>query len=697
MKRAVLYLLFSLGLFEGVAQKQSSSPLVVSGITDSIQLANQQLSEGILLARRDTAQALASLRNAISYFRRNNLPKEEGKCRMIIGDIFFDAGQFGRAFGSYSNARELFNRVSQPDFYYATLGVAKSQYHRGLYRFAVKEFAEVIEYSYKSKDEKIRASAAEYLGDIFSIFQSNIDSKNAFTNAFEAMRNLHEDSGCLRVAAKLFTLHYQEKSYDSALWYSNFSISLAQKLNERNTARVSSLNRTATLIRLKRLEEAKKDLNKFAVVQLADWDMNSRIRYESITGNYYMASKEYEKANAAYDSAISHASTTNTPDLQAVVYANMADSYADLGDYEKAYINNLKYQGMMENFFSNSISNLSKIESLIKEDVYTSKIQYLSSINKIRELQLLRDRDSKKNLEIENKLKDSILQKEQLLSKALEVENGYKSKQLQSQQQLSATLNRESQLQKKQLNQERNLQVALIAGLVCLLFLGVLTGYHYRRTKAKNTIIEKQSADMKILMNEIHHRVKNNLQIISSLLDIQSMTVENDQALQAIRGSKDRVQSMAIIHRFLYHESNIRGINIVDYMKNLSENLFISYNINPDKVKLETDIDQLNLDVDTMIPLGLIINELISNSLKYAFDGKEKGTLFISLKEEASRLRLLVRDDGQGFPNSTRLKQKQTFGLQLIAAFAQKLKAELELYNDDGAVVSMSIKKYKLA
>ena len=111
----------------------------------------------------------------------------------------------------------------------------------------------------------------------------------------------------------------------------------------------------------------------------------------------------------------------------------------------------------------------------------------------------------------------------------------------------------------------------------------------------------------------------------------------------------------------------------------------------------QTDIDQLNLDVDTMIPLGLIINELISNSLKYAFAEKENGTLFISLKKEADRLRLMVRDDGQGFPNAARLKQKQTFGLQLISAFAQKLKAELELYNDHGAVVAMSIKKYKLA
>ena len=132
-----------------------------------------------------------------------------------------------------------------------------------------------------------------------------------------------------------------------------------------------------------------------------------------------------------------------------------------------------------------------------------------------------------------------------------------------------------------------------------------------------------------------------------------------------------------------------------DYIKTLSENLFSSYNVDPENIKLETDIDQLNLDVDTMIPLGLIINELVSNSLKYAFNGK--GKLFISLKEKEDCLHLLVRDDGTGFPSKTDQDKKQSFGLQLIAAFAQKLKAKLELYNDHGAVVYMIIKKYKLA
>jgi two-component sensor histidine kinase len=695
MKRALVYMLFSVGMTHGFAQKQNSQPVVIA-IPDSVLIARKQLSEGTSIGIKDTAQSLPLLRAAARIFKKENLALEEGKSHMAIGDIFFENGQYGRSFGNYLTAQDLFYEVSQRDLFYATLGVAKSQYHRGLYRFAAKSFSEVVEYSYKNNDEKLRAAATEYLGEIFFIFQSNTESKNYYTTAFNTLKDLNDDKGCLRIAGKLFTLQYQDKKFDSALWYSNVSIALAKKLNDRTTLRTSTLNKISAMIRLKQFEEAKRDLDIFSKIQLAEWEMTTRIRYESLNGNYYLALKENEKAKEVYDSALKHASITNTPDLLAVVYGNMADSYADQGDYEKAYAYSLKYQAMMNNFFSNSISYLSKIESLIKEDVFNGKIKYLSSINKIKELELLRDKDAKQNLETENKLKDSILQQEKLLSKALEVENGYKGSQLESQRQLSTTLNRESQLQKNQLKQERDIKVLLIVALISLLFLGLLALYHYRRTKAKNAIIQKQARDLEILVKEIHHRVKNNLQIISSLLDIQSMTVESEQALQAIRGSKNRVQSMAIIHRFLYHEDNIRGIALEDYLQNLCENLFTSYNINPDTITLQTNIDKLNLDVDTMIPLGLVINELISNSLKYAFSEKERGTLLISLKEKENCLHLEVRDNGKGFPNKN-IKHKQTFGLQLISAFAQKMKAEWELYNDNGAVVCMRIRKYKLA
>jgi two-component system, sensor histidine kinase PdtaS len=133
------------------------------------------------------------------------------------------------------------------------------------------------------------------------------------------------------------------------------------------------------------------------------------------------------------------------------------------------------------------------------------------------------------------------------------------------------------------------------------------------------------------------------------------------------------------------------------YIKNLVENLFNSYNIQKDKIRLITDIDYLNLDVDTVIPIGLIISELISNSLKYAFKNKEQGEIYVVLKENKQQLELQVKDNGCGFPPNWNRTQSNSFGFNLIKAFAQKLKAKLDIYNDGGACISINISRYKRA
>ena len=187
------------------------------------------------------------------------------------------------------------------------------------------------------------------------------------------------------------------------------------------------------------------------------------------------------------------------------------------------------------------------------------------------------------------------------------------------------------------------------------------------------------------------------MQIVSSLLDLQSNSIKDNQAAEAVKEGKNRVQSMAIIHQHLYQDGNVRAIKMNEYIHTLTDNLFASYNVDPTKIKLSTEIENINLDIDTVIPLGLIINELVSNSLKYAFKSQPSGTLNISLKDKSDHLELLVKDNGNGFPAGLNVSRQHSFGLQLISAFAQKLKAKLDIYNDNGAAVFMQIKKYKIA
>lgn len=158
---------------------------------------------------------------------------------------------------------------------------------------------------------------------------------------------------------------------------------------------------------------------------------------------------------------------------------------------------------------------------------------------------------------------------------------------------------------------------------------------------------------------------------------------------------KSRVRSMALIHQDLYQTDNITSVSAQTYFLKLCQELFDTYNIKKDQIKLITHIEPLYLDVDTLIPVGLIINELITNALKYAFAGTEKGIIEISLKEENNSLKLNVNDNGAGY-DINQLKS-ESFGNKLIRSLIQQLDGNLETKIDNGTKVSMSFKDYKIS
>src|SRR5690625_1691740 len=171
----------------------------------------------------------------------------------------------------------------------------------------------------------------------------------------------------------------------------------------------------------------------------------------------------------------------------------------------------------------------------------------------------------------------------------------------------------------------------LIGGILISLLIASLLYYLFRLRKRshrilsqKNEQISKTLGEKEILLKEIHHRVKNNLQIISSLLSLQSRQLESPQAREAMQSSRNRIKSMALIHQKLYQDEDLVGVDIAEYIDKLTVSLASSYKTSTGNIEIKTDVDPMKLDVDTIIPIGLILNELISNSFKYAFD-MEKG------------------------------------------------------------------------
>jgi PAS domain S-box-containing protein len=204
--------------------------------------------------------------------------------------------------------------------------------------------------------------------------------------------------------------------------------------------------------------------------------------------------------------------------------------------------------------------------------------------------------------------------------------------------------------------------------------------------KLKTSLQEKE-----ILIKEIHHRVKNNLQIIISLLFLQAKKTDDPLSEAALTDSQTRVKSMALIHEKLYQSDSLSSIDFHGYLQNLVSNLMITYGIDKNRVRTQISVQQLPLTITTAIPLGLIMNELVSNSLKYAFPGGREGILSVSSNVHENTVIVKVRDNGWGIPESLDWKHAESLGLCLVQMLTRQLKGTIELSRESGTEFTLTI------
>ncbi|MDD4137582.1 MAG: histidine kinase dimerization/phosphoacceptor domain -containing protein, partial [Methanoregula sp.] len=192
-----------------------------------------------------------------------------------------------------------------------------------------------------------------------------------------------------------------------------------------------------------------------------------------------------------------------------------------------------------------------------------------------------------------------------------------------------------------------------------------------------------------VLLKEIHHRVKNNLQIIASLLNLQSRYIKDESTLAAIRESQNRVKAMALVHEKLYRSEDLSHIDLNEYLRFLATGLFQFYDAKSRGIRFRLDMHDVNVDINTAIPLGLIINELISNSLKYAFPHGRSGEVSISIKKEDHTLTVLFHDDGVGIPENQDWRNTHSLGLQLVNSLTDQMDGTIELDRTAGTHFTM--------
>ena len=197
--------------------------------------------------------------------------------------------------------------------------------------------------------------------------------------------------------------------------------------------------------------------------------------------------------------------------------------------------------------------------------------------------------------------------------------------------------------------------------------------------------IKASLREKEVLLKEIHHRVKNNLQVISSLLNLQSRYIEDQSVLELFQESQNRVRSMALIHEKLYRSQDLARINFAEYIRNLATHLVRSYRANSGPVSLKVDANDVSLSIDAAVPCGLIINELVSNSLKYAFKDGREGEIRIELRSDRDRqVTLIVADNGVGFPKDLDFRYTESLGMQLVNTLTNQLDGTVELHSNGG-------------
>jgi len=282
---------------------------------------------------------------------------------------------------------------------------------------------------------------------------------------------------------------------------------------------------------------------------------------------------------------------------------------------------------------------------------------------------------------------------ERIESNRNELREKYETEQKEKENQL---LKAEGEVKDLQLTRVQQRQSLFIIGLLSLLIISALLFCLFKNNQKQknqlhytNQLLQQSLSEKESLLREIHHRVKNNLQMISSLLSLQGRRLNEKEGKAAFKASQSRIQSMALIHEKLYQYNDLSAVDLGTYLEGLTQQILDAYQVDKKQIQLKLDIKKASLDVDQLIPIGLIINELVCNSLKYAFPNEQKGEVKISFDKSDKNWILAVADNGVGMIE--REEDASSFGMKLIHIFAKKLQAKLNILKQEGTAIQLTI------
>lgn len=428
---------------------------------------------------------------------------------------------------------------------------------------------------------------------------------------------------------------------------------------------------------LDKAEVLHKDLNAVDLVE---------VYYHQL--HLYRDAGQYEKASEYADKAKELVYSQGLANAYISVLNERHQFFAAAGYYNKAY-EELKLLGKLRDSIGGEESKkiIADLEKKYEVEKKNKEILLLESANKLNALRINQQLQLNTLLQNENLLKAQKIITDSALNTSLTNENVLKQQQLIQAEQLNKALEIENQLKQKNIIAQRNTLYLLAAGFLFILISASVFYYQYNKQKQANLIIAQQSDKLSLLMKELHHRVKNNLQIVSSLLSLQSFRMKDDAAIAAVKEGQHRIEAMSLIHQKLYTKDDVTSVNIKEFIADIAESLAGAYGFSSDRFKLLLDVENEIMNVDTAIPLSLIINELITNSLKHAFAVTDMAYLTVKLQREGGDILLTIADNGKGINMDNWNNNNGSFGKELINTFTNQLKGKISIKVDSGTKV----------
>lgn len=590
----------------------------------------------------------------------------------------------------------------------------------GKYPEANEKALQALKIKEQEKDKAGTGRALSLLG-IIAYNMNDFDKATTFHGrAFSLSEALNDSTSMGHDLGNMGNVFEKQKQLDKALDYYKRQLAIVEKINLLTLLPAAYTNMGNIYARQKNAEKALIFYEKALEINLK---MGKNLGLPYTYGNIALALLQLNRFAEAVTSAQKGLDIAQKTDAKRAIkfaFITLSEIYDAQKDYEKSLYYHKKFYALSDSM-NGTERQKSVVELQTKYETEKKEQQILFleksalqereiSEQKRREERLVFEKEKDKELalaEQERQFELQLLaekqQKEQIvaaikqqqelafLTKQNAQELGFLSRE---KAQEAAIFTVKDDLRRKQMG------VLSVSALVLAGFLGLFFLQNKKVKKAnlqleiQNKTISEQSLQLETMMREIHHRVKNNLQVINSLLNLQARQTNDEKTLNALREGQSRVKSMALIHTKLYQNDSLARIDFQEYTTDLSKSIVATFKTDKNIV-LNINANDIKLDIDTAVPLGLILNELITNALKYAYVDIEKGILNVELLRgpENKMYQLKVSDNGCGLPLDFDYKRTNSLGLKLINSLTRQLQGNWEATNLNGAVFTIHFKE----